>query len=92
MREKDIAKIIDTYQYRKEEKRYARRVLMEEIKTNDYNLNISRYVSTAKPEPKIDLKAVHKDLQGIENDIVQSTQEHNKFLQELGLKLLPTSD
>jgi type I restriction enzyme M protein len=42
-----IDKIVDTYQYRKEEDRYSRRVSMEEIEKNDYNLNISRYVSTA---------------------------------------------
>ncbi|MGY0398895.1 MAG: hypothetical protein ACWIPH_02925 [Ostreibacterium sp.] len=35
---------------------------MEEIEKNDYNLNISRYVSTAKPEEKIDLKKVNNDL------------------------------
>ena len=39
-------KIINTYQYRKEEDRYSKRVSLEEIEQNDYNLNISRYVST----------------------------------------------
>jgi len=33
---------------------------MEEIEKNDYNLNISRYVSAAKREPIIDLKEVNK--------------------------------
>ncbi len=44
--EEHIAKIIDTYQFRKEEPRYARRVEMAEIEKNDFNLNISRYIST----------------------------------------------
>ena len=54
-----IDKIVDTYQYRREEERYARRVALEEIENNDYNLNISRYVSTAESEEEIDLAAVH---------------------------------
>ena len=50
-----IAKIIDTYQFRKEEPRYSRRVEMDEIEKNDFNLNISRYISTAVGEEEIDL-------------------------------------
>ncbi|HEY8906305.1 MAG TPA: type I restriction-modification system subunit M, partial [Rhodoferax sp.] len=41
-----IAKIIATYQHRLEEARYSRRVEMAEIEKNDFNLNISRYIST----------------------------------------------
>ncbi len=89
LRPEDIDKIIDTYQYRKEDERYARRVSMEEIEKNDYNLNISRYVSTAKPEPVIDLSAVHGELAGYENDIVNATNKHNTFLKELDLEPLP---
>ncbi len=84
-----IEKIIDTYQYRKDEERYARRVSMEEIEKNDYNLNISRYVSTAKAEKKIDLKVVNNELLDLEKNIVSSTTKHNTFLKELGLPLLP---
>ena len=85
-----IKKIVDTYQHRKEEERYARRVTMQEIVENDYNLNISRYVSTAKPEPQIDLSATHKQLVEIEKEIRESTAKHNAFLKELGLSPLPT--
>jgi len=85
-----IRKIVDTYQYRREEELYSRRVTMEEIKENDYNLNISRYVSTAKPEPEIDLAATHAQLVEIEREIRESTAKHNEFLKELGLAPLPT--
>jgi type I restriction enzyme M protein len=44
---------VDTYKNRKEEVRYSRRVKLSEIEKNDFNLNISRYVSTAKPEKVI---------------------------------------
>lgn len=86
-----IEKIVDTYQHRKEEERYFRRVEMAEIiKEHDYNLNISRYVSTAEPEPQIDLSVTHKELVEIEKEIRESTAKHNVFLQELGLAPLPT--
>jgi type I restriction enzyme M protein len=55
-------KIIDTYQFRREEARYSQPVSMEEIRAKDYNLNISRYVSTAKQDAEIDIGAVHKEL------------------------------
>ena len=58
IRPEHVDMIVQTYQFRKEEVRYSRRVSMEEIEKNDFNLNISRYVSTAKPEEKIDLRAI----------------------------------
>jgi len=84
----DIQKIVETYQFRKEEERYSRRVSMEEIEKNDYNLNISRYVSTAKPESIIDLKEVNEKLVDIEKKTAKSLKEHNGFLKELGLKMI----
>jgi type I restriction enzyme M protein len=80
-----IDKIIDTYQYRKEEDRYARRVTMDEIETNGYNLNISRYISTAIAEEEIDLGVVHGELEASEDKIIAAKEKHNAFLKELGL-------
>lgn len=80
-----IDKIVDTYQYRREEERYARRVSMEEVEKNDYNLNISRYVSTAEPELEIDLAAVHAKLVNIDKRIAEAADTHNRYLKELGL-------
>lgn len=84
-----ISKIIGTYQYRKEEQRYSRRVGMEEIEKNDFNLNISRYVSTAEAEEEIDLAKVHAGLVALDQKIKTATQRHNEFLKELGLPGLP---
>lgn len=81
-----IDNIVETYQFRKEDdKKYSRRVSMEEIEKNDFNLNISRYVSTAKEEEPIDLAEVSKNLDTIETEISQATAKHNQFLRELGL-------
>jgi type I restriction enzyme M protein len=84
-----IAKIIETYQFRTVSPRYARRVEMEEIEKNDYNLNISRYISTALGETEIDLEATRGELIQIEKTIAAAKQKHNAFLKELGLSPLP---
>ena len=84
-----IDKIVDTYQYRKEAPRYARRVGMEEIERNDFNLNISRYVSTAQTEEEIDLAHVNQELKALDQKLKDAMQKHNAFLEELGLPLLP---
>jgi type I restriction enzyme M protein len=87
-----IANIVTTYQYRKEQDRYARRVSMKEIAEKDYNLNISRYVSTAQEEAGVDLAATHSELVKIEGEIFKATAKHNEFLKELGLPLLPSGN
>lgn len=84
-----IDKIVSTYQFRKEEERYSRRVSMDEIEKNDFNLNISRYVSTALPEKKIVLSDVHAELVSTEERIEAATAKHNDFLRELGLLEIP---
>jgi len=86
--EKHIEKIVETYMLRKEEKRYSKRISMEDIEKNGYNLNISRYVSTAEDEVPVDLNEVNKSLNSINDLIENKTREHNKFLEELGLKTI----
>ncbi|MCX7277778.1 MAG: type I restriction-modification system subunit M [Burkholderiales bacterium] len=87
--EAHIAKIIKTYQFREEEARYSRRVGMAEIEKNEFNLNISRYISTAVGEAEIDLAETNRALVEIEKAITAAKQKHNGFLEELGLNLLP---
>lgn len=87
--EAHIAKIIKTYQFREEEARYSRRVEMAEIEKNDFNLNISRYISTAVADAEIDLSATHQQLVKIETDVKAAKDRHNAFLNELGLRPLP---
>ncbi len=86
---KHIDKIVDTYQYRKEEDRYSKCVSMEDIEKNDFNLNISRYVSTAEPEPIIDINEVNSELKELEKEIAKAKDEHNSYLKKLGLSILP---
>jgi type I restriction enzyme M protein len=84
-----IDKIIATYQYRNEEPRYSRRVAMAEVTKKDFNLNISRYISTATAEEEIDLQAVNSELRDINKAIFAARHKHNNFLKELGLPPLP---
>ncbi len=86
-----IDRIVKTYQDRPKKPidRYARRVSMEEIAKNDFNLNISRYVSTAEDEAEIDLTATHAKLVEIDRQLREATAKHNTFLRELGLPELP---
>ena len=56
----NIEKIISTYRERKEVPKYAHLASIEEIRQNDYNLNIPRYVDTTEEEEEIDINEVRK--------------------------------
>lgn len=81
----DIQKIVETYRFRKEEPRYSKRVSLERIEQEDFNLNITRYVSTAQEEEPIDLQKVNDELKDIARKSREALKRHNDFLKELGL-------
>ena len=89
LRPEDINKILDTYQFRREEERYSLRVSMKRIEKEGYNLNISRYISTAQTEEEIDLQAVNGELLSLAQNSEKAKAKHNAFLKELGLSVLP---
>ena len=84
-----IDKIIKTYQFREPEDRYSMRVSMERIEQEGYNLNISRYISTAIADEEVDLQTVNYELITLEDKISKARDAHNKFLSELSLPELP---
>ena len=88
LRDEDIEKIIKTYKERKEVEKYCHLATMEEIKENECNLNIPRYVDTFEEEKEIDLDALYDELEKIDKEDKEVTQELNKYLKELGLKEL----
>ena len=73
--EEHITKIIETYQNRTEEPRYSRRVEMPEIEKNDFNLNISRYISTAVAEIEIDWRRTRNSC--LPPSMIAKLQERN---------------
>jgi type I restriction enzyme M protein len=85
LRQQDIAKIVDTYQTFNTVNKYAYRAKFEEIKENDFNLNIPRYVDTFEEEEPVDIQAVQREIDQLENELVEVRAEMNKYLKELGL-------
>lgn len=85
LRMEDIEKIVDTYHNRKEIEKYSHIATIEEIRENDYNLNIPRYVDTFEEEEPINLEEVKKDIEGVEGELLEVKKEMKKYLDELGL-------
>jgi type I restriction enzyme M protein len=84
-----IRDIVETYQFRKEEDRYSRRVEMDEIEEKGFSLNITRYVSMVEAEKKVDLSHTNLLLTRLEEKISVAKEAHNTFLQELRLPEIP---
>ncbi len=86
LREKDIDKIITTYRERKAEDKYSHAAPLSEVKENDYNLNIPRYVDTFEEEEPIDIEAVAKELVEIDVDMKETDKTIAGFCDELNIK------
>ena len=85
LRPKDIERIVNTYQKRRKAKKYAYVATLKEVRENDYNLNIPRYVDTFEEEEPVDLKKVQKEIEGLEKDLVKVKKEMKAYLKELGV-------
>jgi len=83
LRDEDVEKIVETYTLRKTIDRYSRVVSLDEIRENDFNLNIPRYVDTFEEEEPIDLEAVQVRLKEIDDEIAEIDAELEKYLKEL---------
>lgn len=86
LRKEDIDKIIDTYKERKDIDKYAHVATIDEIKENDYNLNIPRYVDTFEPEPPVDLGKLTKEMEETQKEIEQTQSELLGMMKELTSK------
>jgi type I restriction enzyme M protein len=82
--EADIQKIIATYKARANVDKYAYLATLDDIKENDYNLNIPRYVDTFEEEEEIDLVAVRKEREQLKSQLADLEIEMAKYLEELG--------
>ncbi|MGP9687748.1 type I restriction-modification system subunit M [Psychrobacter sp. AOP22-C1-C5] len=82
--EDNIAKIIETYKARESVDKYAYLASFDEIKENDFNLNIPRYVDTFEEETEIDLVAVRSERLELKAELESLEVEMAGFLQELG--------
>lgn len=87
LRDEDIDKIIKTYKERKDAPKYAHLASIEEIRENDFNLNIPRYVDTFEEEEPIDLEEINKLLEQDNKEIAKLEAEINEQLKILGVKI-----
>ncbi len=85
LEETDIDKVVDAYDKEKDSDKLMRVVAMAEIRENDYNLNISRYIDTNEAEEEIDLKAVMDSIALLEEKEEAIDEKLNQYLKELGL-------
>lgn len=83
--DENVAKIFDTYKNRKEIDKYSHKAPLSEIKENEYNLNIPRYVDTFEEEVLIDIKEVAKKLKSFHEGEVELESKIAKFCDELGV-------
>jgi type I restriction enzyme M protein len=86
LRKEDIDKIISTFENRTEEDKYSHLAPLSEVETNDYNLNIPRYVDTFEEEDAIDLKAITTELRELADLSKTTDVTIEGFCTELGIE------
>ena len=86
LRPEDIDHIVKAYEAFADEEKFARVVEIEEIKRNDYNLNITRYVDTSEEEEEIDIEEVISRISEREQELADSKEKLNTFLEQLGFE------
>lgn len=85
LREEDIDRIITTYEERSIHDKYSYAATLDEVKENEYNLNIPRYVDTFEPEDLINLDTVSTELKKLEVEMNQTDERISNFCDSLGI-------
>ena len=85
LRNEDVTKIIETFAKRETIEKYSYVASLDEIKENDYNLNIPRYVDTFEEEEEIDIAAVQSRIKAIDEEMAELYRSLEDDLKELGL-------
>ena len=85
LRDSDIERIVNTYQARQNEDKYSYVASFDEIKENDFNLNIPRYVDTFEEEELVDIDEVQRNIADIEAELAQVQAQMKKYMDELGI-------
>jgi len=83
--DENVAKIIDTFKSRETIDKYSYLAPLSEVKENDYNLNIPRYVDTFEEEAPVDLDAVSAELKAIDAQMLETDNTIASFCDELGI-------
>ena len=86
LRPEDIEKIVSTYRERSAEEKYSYVAQIEEVRDNDFNLNIPRYVDTFEEEEPVDLEAVAKELKALEVEMQETDKVIADYCKQLGIE------
>lgn len=86
LRPEDIDHIVKAYEEFIDEEKFTKVASLDEIKKNDYNLNITRYVDTSEEEEEIDIEEVICRISEREQELSQSKEKLNSFLEQLGFE------
>lgn len=84
LRPEDVQNIVSTYKAFETVDKYAYRADLAEIKENEFNLNIPRYVDTFEEEEPVDIQAVQAEINQLESELVEVRKEMDGYLKELG--------
>jgi type I restriction enzyme M protein len=85
LREEDIDRIVKTYAERSMQDKYSYAATLDDIKENEYNLNIPRYVDTFEPEDMINLNTISTELKKLEVEMNQTDNRISNFCDSLGI-------
>ena len=85
LRDSDIQKIVAAYQARKDADKYCHVADFDEIKGNDFNLNIPRYVDTFEEEELVDIDEIKRNIAQIDAELKAAQEQMDKYMKELGL-------
>jgi type I restriction enzyme M protein len=86
LRSEDIEKIVNTFRERKAEEKYSYLADLDEVRENDHNLNIPRYVDTFEEEDPVDLQAVSSELKALDREMQETDTVIADYCRELGIE------
>jgi len=87
LRDEDIVRIMEAVEKREEIEKFSYVATLAEIKENDFNLNIPRYVDTFEEEEPVDLIDLAKQLKSLEVDMADTDKTIASFCSELEIEL-----
>jgi type I restriction enzyme M protein len=86
LRDEDVDRIVDTYSNRTTTDKYSYVASLDEIRNNDYNLNISRYVATFEEEESVDIKIIASELRVLDDEMKTTDETIAGFCKELKIQ------
>jgi type I restriction enzyme M protein len=86
LRKADIERIVATFRAGQSVDKYAYRATGEEIRENEFNLNVPRYVDTFEADEEIDVARVQLKIEHLEKQLLETRREMTQFLAELGIQ------